>query len=255
MKIPAELPRQTKYSQPAILTVLFFFSVFGFGPFAYGQNPGSVDKATAIDQVSGKYEGTAKGPAVESRLTLEIKAEQGKVTGHLLTPEGDLAITEGTFNNGKLVLKLSGNNTENTLTAMLLDEKLTGEFASGGQIRPIELKKLATAPNAAQIVAATAPADVLTGAWDGVAEVEGQPFPFVLALKVEGDRVTGESSSSLGAAPISNGSFKDGKLVLQIDSQGGTIHMNAVWHDGGLVGDFDYAGQAQGKWVAKKKNP
>jgi hypothetical protein len=76
-----------------------------------------------------------------------------------------------------------------------------------------------------------------------------------LTLKVEGEKVTGESSSSLGQATISNGTFKDGKLAFQLDSPGGAIIMSAVIKDGGLVGEFDYAGQTQGRWVAKKRNP
>lgn len=258
MKDFSELTEQSSQSQRAIVSVLFFFSLFFFAQFvvAHSQDPAPAEKAASSDSISGKYEGVAKGAAAETRLILELTVDQSKLSGHLLTPEGHLPIKEGTFSNGKLSLKLGKNGTESTLTAILQGDTLNGEWAAGGQTRPIELKKVSTmAGEAALVVASTAPTVSLSGDWDGLADAQGQGFPFVLILKVEGEKVTGESNSSLGSATISNGTFKDGKLVFQLDSQGGAIYMSAVLKDGGLVGEFDYAGQTQGRWVAKKRNP
>jgi len=72
-------------------------------------------------------------------------------------------------------------------------------------------------------------------------------------LKVEGETVTGSSSSQLGEAAV-KGTWKDGKLVFQADGQNGTINMSATVIDGKLSGEYDYAGQLQGKWVAVRKN-
>ncbi|HET7286153.1 MAG TPA: hypothetical protein VFI71_01745, partial [Pyrinomonadaceae bacterium] len=114
----------------------------------------------------------------------------------------------------------------------------------------------AAAPAApAAAPAAAAPAAVnLNGQWDAVADANGQPFPFLLVLKVEGDKVTGSSSSQLGESVMKEGSWKDGKLVFQLEGQNGTISMSATVIEGKLSGEFDYAGQLQGKWVAVKKN-
>jgi hypothetical protein len=73
-------------------------------------------------------------------------------------------------------------------------------------------------------------------------------------LKVEGENVTGSSSSQLGDSTVKSGSWKDGKLVFQLEGQNGVISMSAVVIEGKLSGEFDYAGQLQGKWVAVKKN-
>ena len=86
-----------------------------------------------------------------------------------------------------------------------------------------------------------------------MADANGQPFPFLLTLKVDGDTVTGNSSSQLGDATV-KGTWKDGKLMFQVEGQNGTINMSATVIDGKLSGEFDYAGQLQGKWVAIKKN-
>jgi hypothetical protein len=76
----------------------------------------------------------------------------------------------------------------------------------------------------------------------------------VLTLKVDGENVTGNSSSQLGEATIKSGTWKDGKLVFQVEGQNGTINMSATVIDGKLSGEFDFAGQLQGRWVAVKKN-
>jgi hypothetical protein len=102
--------------------------------------------------------------------------------------------------------------------------------------------------------AAPATALNLNGNWDAVADAQGQPFPFLLVLKIDGETVTGSSSSQLGESTIKNGSWKDGKLSFDLEGQNGTINMSATVVEGKLTGQFDYAGQLQGRWVAVKKN-
>jgi hypothetical protein len=105
--------------------------------------------------------------------------------------------------------------------------------------------------------AAAAPAAApfkLDGNWDGVADANGQPFPFALTLTVEGETVTGSSSSQMGDAVVKSGTWKDGKLSFQLEGQNGTITLTGTVIEGKLSGEFDYAGQLSGRWVAVKKN-
>jgi len=87
-----------------------------------------------------------------------------------------------------------------------------------------------------------------------VADAQGQPFPFLLTLKVDGETVSGSSSSQLGDSNIKSGTWKEGKLYFQLEGSNGVITMSATVVDGKLAGEFDFAGQLQGKWVAVKKN-
>ena len=117
----------------------------------------------------------------------------------------------------------------------------------------MELKKVAAA--AATAAPAAAPGAVnLNGQWDAIADANGQPFPFSLTLKVDGENVSGGSSSQIGDATIKSGSWKDGRLSFQLEGQNGTITLTATVIEGKLSGEFDYAGQLQGKWVAARKN-
>lgn len=202
--------------------------------------------AAAPKDASGKYEGPAKTAGVpDVQLTLELKSEAGKLSGRLITPQGPVEISEGSLTDGKLVIRLGAAGKDGMIAGRLQDEKVSGDWVpTGAPKRTVELKK----------VVATDAAAYLTGEWSALADTQGG-FPFTLVLKVEGEKVTGSSSSQLGESSISNGSWKDGKLVFILDSANGPIAMSGTLVDGKLAGEFDYAGQLQGKWVAAKKAP
>lgn len=194
--------------------------------------------------VVGNYEGTIKGQAV----TFELKNKDGKLQGQLKSGEKAYDLTEAAVNGEGLLSFTFGKDAK--LDGKTDGSKITGNWIVGAEKTPIELKKVA----AAAAPAAPAPAFNLNGQWDAVADANGQPFPFALTLKVEGETVTGNSSSQLGDAPLKDGTWKEGKLAFLIEGANGNISMVATVVDGKLSGEFDFAGQLQGKWVAVKKN-
>jgi hypothetical protein len=200
------------------------------------------------DTLSGKYEGTARVTgSPDAPITLELKIENGKISGHFTSGQTSIEISEGTLTEGKLSLKLGAAAKDGVLTAKVDGDKLTGEWIAGSQKKTVELKKAVAA------TAAAAPVN-LNGQWDAVADAQGQPVPFLLTLKVDGEKVTGSSSSQLGDSNITTGTWKDGKLSFQLEGTSGVISMAATVVDGKLTGEFDFAGQLQGKWIAVKKN-
>jgi len=215
---------------------------------------GSIVAFAQGPNVNGTYEGMVKIPnGPEQKLSLELKSEGTKVTGRATHGDRTIEITEGKFENGTLVLVFDAK--DHTFVGKVDGDKITGEAGDGAQKIPLELKKVT--PAAAAPAAAVAPAASavnLNGQWDAVADANGQPFPFLLILKVDGETVTGSSSSQLGESSVKSGTWKEGKLVFQLEGQNGTISMSATVVDGKLTGEFDYAGQLQGKWVAVKKN-
>lgn len=212
--------------------------------------------AMAQDSLSGKYEGVVKAAGVaDEKVWLELKNDAGKISGRLTKGQTAMDITEGTLAESKLTLKLGAAAKDGTISGVVDGEKITGDWTAGAAKRSFELKKVpatAAAPGPAE--SAPAAAFNLNGQWDAVADAQGQPFPFLLVLKVEGENVTGSSSSQLGESQIKSGSWKDGKLVFELEGQNGVISMSATVIEGKLAGEFDFAGQLQGKWVAVKKN-
>ena len=211
--------------------------------------------ALAQDTLSGKYEGTVKtAGAADEKVALELKNDGGKITGRLMKGETAIDISEGTLAASKLSLKLGAAAKDGTVSAVVEGDKITGDWTAGAAKRTIELKKVDAASAAAPPKGPAESTFNLNGEWDGVADAQGQPFPFVLTLKVDGQTVTGSSSSQLGESVLKNGSWKEGKLVFELEGQNGVISMSAVVIEGKLSGEFDFAGQLQGKWVAVKKN-
>lgn len=208
--------------------------------------------AFAQGNLSGTYEGMVKRPGAtaEEKIALELKSEGAKVTGRAIHGDKSVDITEGKFENGTLTLKFGADHS---FTGKVDGDKIIGEGMDRAQKIPLELKKVTPAA-AAPAAAPAAGAVNLNGQWEAVADANGQPFPFLLVLKVEGETVTGNSSSQLGESVVKSGTWKDGKLVFQLEGQNGTISMSATVVEGKLSGEFDYSGQLQGRWVAVRKN-
>lgn len=224
----------------------------------FGQSGAPVPKPT-FDQYAGNYKGTAADPAGAITLILEIKAQNGKVSGRLIAPQKEQPLTSGEVVDGKLTMKTGTGNTAGSLVLQQRDKKLVGEWKVDGKTRQVEFERVPAEKesSAAEVKKAPEPssAEVLTGVWDAAADAQGQAFPFTLTLKVEGEKVTGSSSSQLGESTISSGTWKDGKLAVVLDGTAGQVALIATLVDGKLSGDYDFAGQLQGKWVAAKKKP
>ena len=211
--------------------------------------------AQGTPDLSGTYEGMVKRPGADAaeKVSIELKSEGGKITGRAVHGPKTVEITEAKFENGTLTLSF---DKDHKYIAKVDGDTLTGDLTDGTQKIPIVLKKVtavAAAPSSTTAEPAAAAVN-LNGVWDGVADAQGQPFPFTLMLKVDGEAVTGSSSSQLGEATIKSGSWKNGKLSFELEGQSGVITMSAVVIDGKLSGEFDFSGQAQGKWVAVRKN-
>src|SRR5204863_3932714 len=141
--------------------------------------------------------------------------------------------------DGLLTLELQDKDSVAKLSLRPMENKLVGELSAHGRTGAVDFKRVSK--------------DEISGEWDAAADAQGQPFPFTLTLKVDGEKVTGSSSSQLGTSTISSGNWKDGKLALVLESGNGQIALMATLDNGKLVGDYDFAGQFSGKWAAVKK--
>jgi hypothetical protein len=210
---------------------------------------------TAPANISGTYEGMVKRPGAtaEEKVSLELKSDAGKITGRATHGTMTAEVTDGKLENGTLTLNFG---KDASFVAKVNGDTIVGDLMHGTEKVPISLKKVTAAatPTEAPTVAAGRGAVDLNGQWDAVADANGQPFPFLLTLKIDGEKVSGNSSSQLGEATVKEGTWKDGKLVFSLEGSSGTIALSATVVEGKLSGEFDYSGQLQGKWVAVKKN-
>lgn len=205
------------------------------------------------DPVSGKYEGVAKSQNMgDIPITVELKNDNGKISGNINGPQGSLVITDGSYADGKLKLKFDAGGNEGSVSASLKDGIITGEWGLAGQVMgTLELKTVGA--GAPKVASSPDSPDPISGEWAAEADAQGTPIPFTLTLKVEGDQVTGESSSAQGTIQISKGSWAADKLSITLETPNGPIVLTAAVVEGKLVGEYDYASQFQGKWGATRK--
>ncbi|HEX8185185.1 MAG TPA: hypothetical protein VF747_10550 [Blastocatellia bacterium] len=218
-------------------------------------NKQSTDKPAA-DNISGKYEGVAKSDQGDIPLTIDLKNDNGKLSGKLDIPAISLtAATTGTYADGKVSMKFNAGGNEGTVNATVNGDKITGKWEFSGQSGVLELKKSAAAAAAEPKKEETKPVagDVVSGEWDAAADAQGTSIQFTLKLKLDGDKVTGSSESTNGSLPITKGSYVANKLTFSLDTPNGSVVLTGMIKDGKIVGEFDFAGQMTGKWEAKKK--
>ena len=191
---------------------------------------------------AGKYAGVVKDEnGAEQKLALDIIEDAGKYSGTFTTARGSFKILKGQMANGVLTLDIEKpGGSSGQMSFKKNGEVLVATFTEAGKTVSIDFRKAA--------------AEDISGEWEAVADANGQAVPFVLSLKLEGEKITGSSNSQLGTANISSGTWKDGKLAIVLEGGSGQITMVATIVEGKLSGDFDFAGQVAGKWVAQKKN-
>jgi hypothetical protein len=231
-----------KYTILRTLTVLALTLLLG-ASVAFAQ--GNSAAAPAQTGIAGSYEGTLKGQPV----TFDAKNVEGKLHGQLKAGDKSYELTGAAVNGEGLVSLDFGKDAK--LEGKTDGSNIKGNWIVGAEKSPIELRRIPPTP-------ATPPTPdskfVPNGEWEAVADANGQPFPFLLTLKVDGETVTGNSSSQLGQAAVKDGTWKDGKLNFTLAGSNGDIVMSATVVEGKLTGEFDYSGQLQGKWVAVRKN-
>jgi hypothetical protein len=216
----------------------------------------SFNNPTFEDSLSGKYEGVAKSDSMgEIPLKVELKNDNGKVTGTMEIPNGTAPITGGTYADGKLTMKFDAGGQEGTVTATVSGDKITGKWELSGQGGTLELKKIGVAASNPPKMDTAKPVagDPVSGEWDATADAQGNTVPFTLKLKLEGDKVTGSSESAMGNAAITKGAFAGGKLSFTLEIPQGAISFTGMVKEGKINGEFEIPGMGAGKWEAKKK--
>ena len=205
---------------------------------ASAQDPAKAGPAAQVS-FAGKYQSAAKGSGGDALMTLQLADEGGKYSGHLVTPQGQFEVVKGQLAEGLLSLDLDQKGAPAKLSLRQREDKLVGEFSRADQKEAVELKRI----------------DELSGDWEAVVNLNDQNYPFSLTLKVEGDKVSGGSNSEIGAATITKGVWKDGRLVLELTGGSGAIILldATLQKDGSLMGNLDFNGQASGRWVAVRR--
>lgn len=95
---------------------------------------------------TGYFEGTAKTKQTGTLdVTLNLRRINGRYEGELTTPVGDFAVTAGSFQDGRLRLRLRAGAATLTVEARVEAGGLHGTFRSGDDSGPIQLRRVGDA--------------------------------------------------------------------------------------------------------------
>lgn len=232
--------------------------------------PAAVPAPLTAATFAGRYEGSAVTPNGVETFVAEFKLEKGVITGTITTATTVVNVTGGSVAGDKFSLTIEIGGEPGTIAGAVKDGKYEGQWASGAESGAFTMKKVADA-SAAPAVAPAAPApaapkpavpaspsvagaDPLTGDWDAVIDAGGNQMPFVLSLKLDGQKVTGQLSSDMGTIPF-EGTWVNGTLNFAFSGPNGMpIAMAATVVEGKLAGTFSIAdGQMTGGWAAAKR--
>ena len=213
------------------------------------------NNSTGEDKLSGRYQGVAKNDQMaDTPLTVELKNDNGKLSGKMDILAGSANITSGTYADGKITMKFDAGGQEGTINGTVDGDKITGKWEVAGQTGTFELRKVGAVAAAPKKDPASATAgDPISGEWDGAAEFQGNTIPFTFKLKLEGDKVSGTAGAGAESTPLSKGTFTGDKLSFALEVNQMAVTFTGTVKDGKVSGDFNIPGMPASKWQATKK--
>ena len=217
--------------------------------------PGSAQAPAApkLESLAGVWEGSAQTPNGDLSLRGELTFVDGKLGGAIESSMGRIQITGASFTDDKLTMSIEFQGAPGALGGKVQGSRIEGVWEVSGQTGPFWLARPGSAGAAASGVAPGG--DPISGEWVGEVMIGGGAIPFSMVLRLTGETVTGEVTSSTGKVPLASGGWKNGTLLLAFPYVGGEpVSMGAQLQDGKLAGVVDYnRGEATGTWSASKK--
>jgi Peptidase family S41 len=129
--------------------VIFFGLLVCLCSIAARAQEAQARRSSAPASVAGHYEGVINTRTRGSiPVSLDLRDADKNLTGVLRTPLGDINVTGGSYDAGRLLIKMEVNGDEASFAGQLLDGKLAGEFNGFGETGTVELKRTGDAPPA-----------------------------------------------------------------------------------------------------------
>lgn len=136
--------RKTKVG---VVLVTLFVGLLAITLNAQAQEKGGQSSAAA--PVAGHYEGVIRTSLLgDVPVKLDLRYDDQKLTGAMQTPLGQINVTGGSYEAGRLTIRMEANGDEAAFTGRLADGKLTGDFSGFGQTGKVELQRTGDAPPA-----------------------------------------------------------------------------------------------------------
>jgi len=218
------------------------------GPLVYNLNLAEDD----MEKLLGEWNGPLTIPT--GSLTVVFRFEKTKegnfVAFHDSPDQGgkDLPVTEAAFSDGKITLKMKGNNAE--FNGKLTGDEMVGEWTQRGQSLPLTLKKGEyKAPEYSLSLSAEAMGQLL-GEWQGKLGPLSLVFRFEKTEKGDFKGFIDSPDQGAKGIKITEAALTDGRLVLKVKVP--TAEFNGQLSGNSLVGEWKQGGQSNPLTLTKK---
>ena len=209
---------------------------------------------------------TAQGQAIPSQI--KLKKDGDKIVGTLASQMGEMPL-EAEVKGNALTMWFSFQGQSGAVAIEMAGtvdgDKAKGTMAAGGQPAGEWIATRAKDANA-KPAAAAAPASAqpaaaktdLTGTWGITIELPNMTATPTMALKQEGEKLTGEYvSAQYGKFPITGtvkGSDVTFSFAMNVEGNGLQVtYTGTVDKDGGIKGNVGYGDMMSGTFYAAKK--
>ncbi len=223
-----------------------------------------IGAAQEAPSVVGTWDMTIDSPQGQRKAVLVIRQEGDKLKAAMKGSQGERPLDSAVLKGDEitLVMTIQFQGSDMVITYKGKAEKdsmkgeadfggfATGEWAAVRQAAP-------AAPAAAAAPAATATASDISGAWAFTVESPQGARTSAVAIKQEGEKLTGTYKGGLGEAPLM-GTIKgnDVSFTIKVNFQGQEMEMaftGKLEGKDGMKGAVNFGGLADGTWTAKKQ--
>jgi cytoskeletal protein CcmA (bactofilin family) len=159
-------------------------------------------------KIDGKWMGKFNGPQGDVNLTFTFKVDADSLSGNVSSDMGTLPIQNGKVNGNKFSYEIDINGRIMSNTGVL--EGDTIKLSSPRRDQPMILTRIKEESK-------------INGTWIGKVSGPQGDFELKFTFKVDGNKLTGKSSSSMGEVDLTNGIVNGNEFSFDVDAGGMTI--------------------------------
>ena len=159
-------------------------------------------------RIDGKWKGKISGPNGDMDLLFTFKVDADSLSGNVSSDMGTLPIQNGKVNGDKFSYEIDINGRIMSSTGVL--EGDTIKLSSPRRDQPMILTRVKEESK-------------INGTWIGKVSGPQGDFELKFIFKVDGNKLTGESSSAMGEVDLTNGIVNGNEFSFDVDAGGMTI--------------------------------
>jgi hypothetical protein len=167
-------------------------------------------------KLDGNWKGKMMGPNGDMNLLYTFKVNADTLSGTVTSEMGSLPLENGKVKGNEFSFDINVNGQVISNTGVLAGDivKLSGP----GMEQPMELSRVKKDAK-------------IDGKWIGKVSGPQGEFELTFTFKVDGDKLTGKNSSSMGELDLINGVVNGNDFSFDIDMQGMTISHKCKYLD------------------------